>query len=93
MLPSGKLDEFLETQIAEAGHLGDATRAMGWLGNRIHRARDGRTAVIVTAFASEAARKRWAESQLFADHLIRIEPLLERVESNAFDLVFASGSF
>ncbi|MBS3651746.1 antibiotic biosynthesis monooxygenase [Pseudaminobacter sp. 19-2017] len=60
----GKLDEFLETQIAEAGHLGGAARAMGWLGNRIHRAQDGRTAVIVTAFAPEAARKRWAESDL-----------------------------
>jgi heme-degrading monooxygenase HmoA len=89
----GNLDEFLETQIAEAGHLGDAARATGWLGNRIHRARDGRTAVIVTAFASEAARKRWAESELFADHLTRIKHLLDRVESNAFDLVFESGSF
>lgn len=87
----GKLDEFLEMQIAEARHLGDAARALGWLGNRIHRARNNQKVVVVTAFTSMAAKEQWARSDLFIEHRRRIEPLLERVESDPFDLVFKSG--
>jgi heme-degrading monooxygenase HmoA len=87
----GKLDEFLEMQIAETRRLGEAARAMGWRGNRIHRSRDGQMAVIVTMFGSAAAQRRWAESEFFAEHLRRISPLLEQVDSKAFDLVFESG--
>lgn len=87
----GLLDEFIAMQVAESRRLGRIARSMGWLGNRIHRARDGGMAVIVTAFASEEAHRHWAATEEFADHLERIAPLLERVESKALTLVASNG--
>jgi heme-degrading monooxygenase HmoA len=88
---AGKLDEFIELQIAEARRLRETARQMGWLGNRIHRSVDETSAVIVTAFRSREAQQEWSRSGAFSDHLVRIMPLLERVESHPCELVFRSG--
>lgn len=88
----GKLDEFVALQVEEARSLGGAARQMGWRGNRIHRSRDGTVAVIVTVFESAAAKQRWTESEQFAEHLRRIGPLLDRVESRECDFVAGYGA-
>lgn len=88
----GKLDEFIALQVEEARGLGGAAREMGWRGNRIHRSRDGMVAVVVTVFESTAAKQRWTESEQFAEHLRRIGPLLDRVESRECDFVAGHGA-
>ncbi len=83
----GRLDEFTRTQMAEAAQLGEEARRMGWIGNRIYRTHDGRAVVIVTMFASAAARDRWAGSAASAEHRKLIEPMLEEVESTPCELM------
>ena len=87
----GKLDEFLALQVEESRTLGAEAHRHGWRGNRIHRSRDDERVIIVTVFASAAAKRRWAESASFAEHLQRLAPLLERVDSCECDLVAENG--
>lgn len=88
---AGMLDAFVSLQIEEARRLADDAHAHGWRGNRIHRALDGTTAAIVTAFDSARDQERWAETPMFRDHLARMSPLLERIESRRDELVAENG--
>lgn len=88
----GKLDEFLRIQIEESEKLGVLARQQGWRGNRIHRTRDGTAAIIVTVFESAVAKEQWAKSEAFAQHLTRISPLLQQVDSRECDLVATFGA-
>jgi heme-degrading monooxygenase HmoA len=77
----GRLDELIETQLRAARELGPISSEFGWRGNLLHRTLDGEKLVIVTAFESAEAQRRWAESEEFKKHRAEIEPLVERVES------------
>jgi ABC-2 type transport system ATP-binding protein len=74
----GMLDEFLDVQVAEQGRL--AGRVPGLRGNRLHRAADGQSAIGIAVFDTVDDHKRWVASDTFAEHLSRIEHLIERAE-------------
>lgn len=77
----GKLDELQALQAAESRRLGRDSARHGWLGNRIYRTTDDGRLIIVTHFASEEGKRSWQETDAFRDHLDRLDPVLERVES------------
>lgn len=83
----GKLDALQEMQLAESQRLGAESAEYGWLGNTIYRNEDAGRLVIVTRFRNEAGKAAWQQSAAFADHLRRLEPLLERVDSAPVALV------
>ncbi|HEV7253099.1 MAG TPA: antibiotic biosynthesis monooxygenase [Mesorhizobium sp.] len=87
----GRSNELLDLQIKAARELGPAAQGLGWRGNRIHRALGSEAIIIVTVFESAEAQQQWARSQAFADHRAELEPLVERVQSVACELVASSG--
>lgn len=78
---NGASKELLDMQLREMGRLREAAAAAGWLDNEVYRARDGERLVVVTRFESPEAQRAWAASAHFGEHLDRIGPLVERVES------------
>ena len=87
----GKLDAFVETQAAELHRLTSEQAVKGWRGSRLHRALDGKTAVMVTVFDTIGDHKRWVASPAFAEHLDRTRPLIERAEPGYYQLVAEAG--
>lgn len=87
----GRLDEFIEVQMLEVHRMAIRASAAGWMGSRLHRSHDGRTAVMMTVFESVAAHRRWLATNEFADHVERIEPLLEAADPRYYALVFEAG--
>lgn len=87
----GRLDEFIEVQILEVHRLGMRASAAGWMGSRLHRSHDGRTAVMMTLFESVAAHRRWLSAYDFSDHLARAEPLLDAADPRYYSLAFEAG--
>jgi heme-degrading monooxygenase HmoA len=82
----GKLDAFVETQKAELQRLAEQRAVKGWRSSRLHRALDGKTAVMVTVFDTIGDHKRWVATAAFAEHLDRIRPLIERAEPGYYEL-------
>jgi heme-degrading monooxygenase HmoA len=87
----GKLDAFIETQKAELERLSQEAAIQGWRGSRLHRAVDGKTAVMVTVFDTIDDHKHWVATHAFAEHLDRIRPLIERAEPGYYELVAEAG--
>lgn len=83
----GGADRFLELQLKEIEALRDNAARSGWLGNELYREKDGERIIIVSRFRSGEAKTKWAQSPQFAEHLERIAPLLEHVESMPVDPV------
>ena len=87
----GQLDAFVDAQVGEYRRL--LGKVAGWRGNRIHRSLDGKTAVNYAVFESLAVYKGWRDSELFADHLKVIEPLVERAEPGLYEAaLYEAGS-
>ena len=82
-----KRDEFLALQLDEIRRLSTWAGNLGWLGNRVYRAKQENRIVIITSFKSKEARQRHADSPEFLEHVERIRPLVERVESVEYVLV------
>lgn len=87
----GSLDEFFAVQ--EEARLRFAGRVAGFRGSRLYRARNGRTAVLITVFETVDHHKAWLTTDLFAAHRARIAPLIERATPTFYDLVYESGEF
>jgi heme-degrading monooxygenase HmoA len=84
---AGKLDAFIGIQKAELKRLADQRAVKGWRSSRLHRALDGKTAVMVSVFDTIGDHKRWVATAAFAEHLDRIRPLIERAEPGYYQLV------
>jgi heme-degrading monooxygenase HmoA len=87
----GRREEFLRLQVAEAQHLHREAVRYGWRGNRIYRSHDGEAVVVVTAFDSVQGKTEWVRSETFAEHLRRLDPLLEHSLSRACEPVAGIG--
>jgi heme-degrading monooxygenase HmoA len=87
----GKLDEFLAVQ--DEARLRFAGRVAGFRGSRMYRARNDRTAILITVFETVDHHKAWLNSELFAAHRTRIAPLIERATPTFYDLVYETGEF
>jgi heme-degrading monooxygenase HmoA len=82
----GRLDDFVSLQ--QSTLPGMRGRVAGFQGSRFYRATDGRSAVLVSNFESEAHFKQFRESELFAAHRERLSPLLEKTDPGFYELVF-----
>ncbi len=87
----GKLDAFIEVQAAELHRLSAHAGIQGWRGGRLHRAVDGKTAVMITVFETIDDHKRWVATSAFAEHLDRVRPLIERAEPGYYELIAEAG--
>jgi heme-degrading monooxygenase HmoA len=85
----GCLDELIRIQQQALPQL--ASGLQGWRGTRLLRGIDGDSAVLLSAFDSEANYVRLRESAAFAAHRERLMPLIERAEPGLYGLVLASG--
>lgn len=77
----GGIDELERLQRAETLRLGPDSATHGWRGNAIYRSADGERLVIVTHFADADAVKTWQQTDAFRDHLERLDPVLQKVDS------------
>lgn len=87
----GRREEFLRLQVAETQRLRHEAARYGWRGNRIYRSHDGEAVVVVTAFDSVQGKTEWVRSETFAEHLRRLDPLLEHSLSRACEPVAGIG--
>lgn len=88
--PKGEtVEALLELQLEEAAKMRTKAAEMGWLSNEVFRTADGDRLIIVTHFRSEEAKEQWIKSPEFAEHLERITPLLECVDSTPVRLAGA----
>lgn len=87
----GRLDEFFAVQ--EDARLRFAGRVAGFRGSRMYRARNDKTAVLITVFETVEHHKAWLNTDLFAEHRARIAPLIERATPTFYDLVYETGEF
>ncbi|WP_242107439.1 antibiotic biosynthesis monooxygenase family protein [Luteimonas aquatica] len=87
----GRREEFLALLAGDTRRLRAEAERAGWRGNRIYRSHDGEAVVVVTAFDSLQAKADWTRSEAFADHLRRIDPLLEHSLSRTCSPVAGAG--
>lgn len=87
----GRREEFLRLQVAETQRLRHEAARYGWRGNRIYRSHDGEAVVVVTAFDSVQGKTEWVRGETFAEHLRRLDPLLEHSLSRACEPVAGTG--
>ena len=86
----GQLEHFLEVQRAGLSLL--AAQGTDLLGSRLYRGEDGATAVLVSVFGSESARRHFQASEAFARHRERLQPLLREAAPGAYREVYAFGT-
>lgn len=86
----GKLDELIAVQTAAQRRF--FGMVPGLLGHRLHRALDGKTAVVIAVFETIEHHKRWLETDLFAEHLRRVGPLIERSDRGYFEVISEAGT-
>lgn len=81
-----RFEDFIAAQQATVP--GMRARVDGLLGGRFYRSKDGRTAVLVSHFASEAQFQAFRDSAAFAAQRERIGPMLEKADPGFYELVF-----
>lgn len=86
----GCLDEFIRIQQQALPQI--AAGLQGWRGTRLYRGIDADSAVLLSAFDSEADYARLRETAAFAAHRERLRPLIERAEPGLYLPVLASGA-
>ena len=86
---SGRTDEFIGIQTGFQKSV--AGRIEGLLGGRLLYAEDGRSLVIMSRFKSREDLANWTRSDLFADHMARVKPLLETTSPQLFSALWRSG--
>jgi heme-degrading monooxygenase HmoA len=85
----GCLDEFIRIQQQVLPQI--ASGLQGWRGTRLYRGIDAESAVLLSAFDSEADYARLRDSVAFAAHRERLMPLIERAEPGLYLPALASG--
>lgn len=89
---AGRIEEFLDRQLADGRAVGAVAAGHGWRGNRIYRTLDGCAVLVVTVFDSAADHEAWLQRDGFRQHIEHIGPLLDDVRSVPCELVAANGS-
>jgi heme-degrading monooxygenase HmoA len=84
----GMMDQFIEAQraFALAGHAGLNS-------GRMYRSTDGRTAILVSRFASAAAQQEVLQSDAFKEHLDKLRPMVESSNPAPYEVAYAYGDF
>ena len=87
----GRLDDFIAIQKANLD--GSVGVVKGWRGSRLHRATDGRTAIMMSAFDTIGDHKRVHETNRFAEHVRKVRPLIESAGPGYYQVVHEVGQF
>lgn len=87
----GQIDAFIALQDSARARF--AGLVPGLRGSRMHRALDGRTAVLMTAFDSLDDQKALLASELFAAHREQLLPLIEQASPGAYEIAYEAGDF
>ena len=86
----GKLDDFVRTQSAEYVRL--AGKVRGYVGNRLGKAVDGSNQIVnVALFDSIENYNAWRSSDLFAEHMDIIRPLIEQSAPGMYSIAYSAG--
>ena len=82
------MDQFiaLQRQFAAAGR-------SGLNGGRMYRSEDGRTAILVSQFASAAAKEEIFQSDAFTEHLTKLRPMVESSDPIPCEVAYTYGDF
>jgi heme-degrading monooxygenase HmoA len=87
----GQMQAFIDTQSAEYVRL--KNKVPGSIGNRLGRSVDGDELVNVALFADLASYSAWRNSDLFAEHLEIIKPLIESAKPGMYEVIYVGGDF
>ncbi len=85
ILKPGIIDEFVALQKVNLER--SRGNVPGWRGSRLHRATDGRTAMMISTFDTIAYHKRVHHTEGFAEHTRELAPLIETVEPGYYQFV------
>lgn len=87
----GKMDEFIESQRHFANDV--SKTPCGLIGGRMYKSVDGRSAVLVSVFASAADRDALAETEVFKRHLASLSPMVESSTPRLYEATYTTGEF
>ena len=86
---AGMMDEFVRVQEEARPHL--ARENPGLRGSRLYRALDGKTAVLIGVYDSADDNTRLQQSELFARHRARLQPLVESASPAVYEVAYQAG--
>ncbi len=85
----GQMDAFIDAQRAFPSSL----PACGLVGGRMYRALDGRSAVLISVFESQAAIDALRGRSDFQAHLERLRPYVESTNPSLYEAAYDTGDF
>lgn len=88
---SDKMDEFIARQQAFAATLRQLSP--GFVGGRMYCALDGKTAVLLSQFASTKAQEEIRHLDAFKLHVAGLQPLVESVSPELYQEAYSTGEF
>ncbi len=88
----GKTLELIYEEISALYRLAGEAGEPGFLSNRVYRALDDRTAVMVSVFETAWHHQRWLKSDFYKEQARRLERLADLVEPGCYELVFQEGA-
>lgn len=59
----------------------------------MYRSMDGRTAILVSRFASAAAQREVMQSDAFQEHLAKLRPMVESSSPAPYEVAYSYGNF
>ncbi|WP_412777147.1 putative quinol monooxygenase [Thalassospira lucentensis] len=86
----GQYDAFVTLQTAFQTRV--APEIDGLLGGRLFLGDDGKTLVIMSRFRSRADLNNWTSSPRFAEHMLRVQPMIEPANPGRFTVLYQSGN-
>ncbi len=89
MVKPGMMDEFIAVQRRFA----ESPSSRGFMGGRMYRSVDGRSAVLVSTFQSKNAQEDMFQRAEFKEHLAKLQPLVESSSPSVYEEAYTSGGF
>lgn len=86
----GKMDEFIELQ---RSFIAGSTRPNGFLGGRMYRSIDCKSAVLVSQFESRGVQEAILQSDAFKQHVNTLRPLIESSSPSLYEEAYTTGDF
>lgn len=88
-----KLDAFIGLQQAYATSLAGGDEPTGLIGGRMYRGQDGRSAVLVSQFASLEAQAKIRDSDSFKRHIAQLKALIVSSTPKLYEEAYTAGAF
>ncbi|MBS1969394.1 MAG: antibiotic biosynthesis monooxygenase [Bdellovibrionales bacterium] len=88
---NGKLDEFIDLQQRFASEL--SKNFDGLIGGRMFKGLDGKTAVLVSVFASMEQQEAVRKLPMFQTHIEHLRTLIDEAKPALFEIAYTVGEF